>query len=97
MIFITIWLTLSKHKQTDSAPTMGACFKDKVMISYDQIRAEYRAKYRAYKLELIDELSAQRDALNFTFSDLLNSKRDCKRKREYLRLSEMIGKLQNSI
>lgn len=63
------------------------------MISYDQIRA----KYRAYKLELIDELSAQRDALNFTFSDLLNSKRDCKRKREYLRLSEMIGKLQNSI
>ncbi|MCB4084281.1 hypothetical protein H7280_29780, partial [Klebsiella pneumoniae] len=57
----------------------------------------YRAKYRAYKLELIDELSAQRDALNFTFSDLLNSKRDCKRKREYLRLSEMIGKLQNSI
>ncbi|HHD2903901.1 TPA: hypothetical protein ACTYCM_005559, partial [Klebsiella pneumoniae] len=25
------------------------------------------------------------------------SKRDCKRKREYLRLSEMIGKLQNSI
>ncbi|WP_200854133.1 hypothetical protein [Klebsiella pneumoniae] len=54
-------------------------------------------KYRAYKLELIDELSAQRDALNFTFSDLLNSKRDCKRKREYLRLSEMIGKLQNSI
>ncbi|MCJ5480411.1 hypothetical protein LPI90_22900 [Klebsiella pneumoniae] len=63
------------------------------MISYDQIRAEYRA----YKLELIDELSAQRDALNFTFSDLLNSKRDCKRKREYLRLSEMIGKLQNSI
>ena len=67
------------------------------MISYDQIRAKYRAKYRAYKLELIDELSAQRDALNFTFSDLLNSKRDCKRKREYLRLSEMIGKLQNSI
>lgn len=67
------------------------------MISYDQIRAEYRAKYRAYKLELIDELSAQRDALNFTFSDLLNSKRDCTRKREYLRLSEMIGKLQNSI
>lgn len=67
------------------------------MISYDQIRAVYRAKYRAYKLELIDELSAQRDALNFTFSDLLNSKRDCKRKREYLRLSEMIGKLQNSI
>ncbi|HDS9224806.1 TPA: hypothetical protein QH810_003602 [Klebsiella pneumoniae subsp. pneumoniae] len=67
------------------------------MISYDQIRAEHRAKYRAYKLELIDELSAQRDALNFTFSDLLNSKRDCKRKREYLRLSEMIGKLQNSI
>ncbi|VGL41810.1 Uncharacterised protein [Klebsiella quasipneumoniae] len=41
------------------------------MINYDQIRAEYRAKYRAYKLELIDELSAQRDALNFTFSDLL--------------------------
>lgn len=67
------------------------------MISYDQIRAEYRDKYRSYKLELIDELSAQRDALNFTFSDLLNSKRDCKRKREYLRLSEMIGKLQNSI
>ena len=67
------------------------------MISYDQIRAEYRAKYHAYKLELSDELSAQRDALNFTFSDLLNSKRDCKRKREYLRLSEMIGKLQNSI
>jgi hypothetical protein len=36
------------------------------MISSGQIRAEYRAKYRAYKLELIDELSAQRDALNFT-------------------------------
>ncbi|EJQ1494464.1 TPA: hypothetical protein LTW29_004450 [Enterobacter hormaechei] len=67
------------------------------MISYDQIRAVYRAKYRAYKLELIDDLKAQRDKLNFTFSDLLNSKRDCKRKREYLRLSEMIGKLQNSI
>ncbi|EAM5347253.1 hypothetical protein NZS27_003954 [Salmonella enterica] len=67
------------------------------MISYDQIRAEYRAKYRAYKLELIDDLKAQRDKLNFTFSDLLSSKRDCKRKREYLRLSEMIGKLQNSI
>ncbi len=67
------------------------------MISYDQIRAEYRAKYRAYKLELIDDLKAQRDKLNFTFSDLHNSKRDCKRKREYLRLSEMIGKLQNSI
>ncbi|EBH7423734.1 MULTISPECIES: hypothetical protein [Enterobacteriaceae] len=67
------------------------------MISYDQIRAQYRAKYRAYKLELIDDLKAQRDKLNFTFSDLLNSKRDCKRKREYLRLSEMIGKLQNSI
>ena len=67
------------------------------MISYDQIRAEYRAKYRAYKLELIDDLKSQRDKLNFTFSDLLNSKRDCKRKREYLRLSEMIGKLQNSI
>ncbi|HCM9490833.1 hypothetical protein [Enterobacter hormaechei] len=67
------------------------------MISYDQIRAEYRAKYRAYKLELIDDLKAQRDKLNFTFSDLLNSKRDCKRKREYLCLSEMIGKLQNSI
>ncbi|MFH2274767.1 hypothetical protein ABK711_20530 [Enterobacter hormaechei] len=67
------------------------------MISYDQIRAEYREKYRAYKLELIDDLKAQRDKLNFTFSDLLNSKRDCKRKREYLRLSEMIGKLQNSI
>ncbi|MFI8704584.1 hypothetical protein [Citrobacter braakii] len=67
------------------------------MISYDQIRAEYRAKYRAYKLELIDDLKAQRDKLNFTFSDLLNSKRDCKRKREYLRLSEMFGKLQNSI
>ncbi|EJI2790053.1 hypothetical protein NEO49_004232 [Salmonella enterica] len=63
------------------------------MISYDQIRA----KYRAYKLELIDDLKVQRDKLNFTFSDLLNSKRDCKRKREYLRLSEMIGKLQNSI
>lgn len=28
------------------------------MISYDQIRAEYRAKYRAYKLELIDDLKA---------------------------------------
>ncbi|HAS0864603.1 TPA: hypothetical protein I3314_004794, partial [Enterobacter hormaechei subsp. xiangfangensis] len=54
-------------------------------------------KYRAYKLELIGDLKAQRDKLNFTFSDLLNSKRDCKRKREYLRLSEMIGKLQNSI
>lgn len=67
------------------------------MISYDQIRAEYRVKYRAYKLELIGDLKAQRDKLNFTFSDLLNSKRDCKRKREYLRLSEMIGKLQNSI
>ena len=67
------------------------------MISYDQIRAEYRAKYRAYKLELIDDLKAQRDKLNFTFSDLLNSKRDCKCKHEYLRLSEMIGKLQNSI
>lgn len=67
------------------------------MISYDQILAEYREKYRAYKLELIDDLKAQRDKLNFTFSDLLNSKRDCKRKREYLRLSEMIGKLQNSI
>ncbi|WP_241308447.1 hypothetical protein [Enterobacter hormaechei] len=63
------------------------------MTSYDQIRA----KYRAYKLELIDDLKAQRDKLNFTFADLLNSKRDCKRKREYLRLSEMIGKLQNSI
>ena len=46
------------------------------MISYDQIRAEYRAKYRAYKLELIDDLKAQRDKLNFTFSDLLKSKRD---------------------
>lgn len=67
------------------------------MISYDQIRAEYLTKYRAYKLELIDDLKAQRDKLNFTFSDLLNRKRDCKRKREYLRLSEMIGKLQNSI
>lgn len=67
------------------------------MISYEQIRAEYLAKYRAYKLELIEELKAQRAKLNFTFSDLLNSKRDCKRKREYLRLSEMIGKLQNSI
>lgn len=67
------------------------------MISYDQIRAQYRANYRAYKLELIDDLKAQRDKLNFTFSDLLNSKRDCKREREYLRLSEMIGKLQNSI
>lgn len=44
------------------------------MISYDQIRAEYRAKYRAYKLELIGDLKAQRDKLNFTFSDLLNSK-----------------------
>ena len=67
------------------------------MIDYNQIRAEYRAKYRAYKLELIDVLKAQRDKLNFTFVDLLNSKRDCKRKREYLRLSEMIAKLQNSI
>ncbi|HAV1607731.1 TPA: hypothetical protein JG839_004113 [Enterobacter hormaechei subsp. steigerwaltii] len=67
------------------------------MINYEQIREEYLAKYRAYKLELIDDLKAQRDELNFTFSDLLNSKRDCKRKREYLRLSEMIGKLQNSI
>ena len=63
------------------------------MVSYDKIRAEYRAKYRAYKLELIDDLIAQRDQLNFTFSDLLNSKRDCKRKR----LSALIGKLQNSI
>ncbi|MFX1067865.1 hypothetical protein ABEM35_27470, partial [Escherichia coli] len=53
--------------------------------------------YRAYKLELIDDLIAQRDQLNFTFSDLLNSKRDCKRKREYLRLSALIGKLQNSV
>ncbi|EBH8754152.1 hypothetical protein CRQ30_14100 [Salmonella enterica subsp. houtenae serovar 44:z4,z23:-] len=67
------------------------------MTSYDQIREEYRAKYRAYKLELIDDLKAQRDKLNYTFTDLLNSKRDCKRKREYLRLSELIGKLQNSI
>ncbi|EAQ7683225.1 hypothetical protein HCN12_23015 [Salmonella enterica subsp. enterica serovar Saintpaul] len=67
------------------------------MTSYDQIREEYRAKYRAYKLELIDDLKAQRDKLNFTFTDLINSKRDCKRKREYLRLSELIGKLQNSI
>ncbi|EAQ8608366.1 hypothetical protein IB577_004334 [Salmonella enterica] len=67
------------------------------MTSYDQIREEYRAKYRAYKLELIDDLKAQRDKLNFTFTDLLNSKRDCKRKREYLHLSELIGKLQNSI
>ncbi|MDM9511633.1 hypothetical protein QU620_14420 [Klebsiella pneumoniae] len=67
------------------------------MISYDQIRAEYRAKYRAYKLELIDELSAQRDALNFTFSDLLDCNRDCLRKSEYQRLCEMIGKLQFSI
>ncbi|EON2566948.1 TPA: hypothetical protein RXT57_003197 [Escherichia coli] len=67
------------------------------MVSYDKIRAEYRANYRAYKLELIDDLIAQRDQLNFTFSDLLNSKRDCKRKREYLRLSVLIGKLQNSI
>ncbi|ECJ9216293.1 TPA: hypothetical protein ACW3YH_004793 [Salmonella enterica subsp. enterica serovar Thompson] len=67
------------------------------MTSYDQIREEYRAKYRAYKLELIDDLKAQRAKLNFTFTDLLNSKRDCKRKREYLRLSELIGKLQNSI
>ncbi|EHV3472769.1 hypothetical protein K0N12_003814 [Salmonella enterica] len=67
------------------------------MTSYDQIREEYRAKYRAYKLELIDDLKTQRDKLNFTFTDLLNSKRDCKRKREYLRLSELIGKLQNSI
>ncbi|EPB4481461.1 hypothetical protein ACRKOG_003591 [Salmonella enterica subsp. enterica serovar Bareilly] len=67
------------------------------MTSYDQIREEYRAKYRAYKLELIDDLKAQRAKLNFTFIDLLNSKRDCKRKREYLRLSELIGKLQNSI
>ncbi|EBE2364562.1 hypothetical protein DHU27_19535 [Salmonella enterica] len=67
------------------------------MTSYDQIREEYRSKYRAYKLELIDDLKAQRAKLNFTFTDLLNSKRDCKRKREYLRLSELIGKLQNSI
>lgn len=67
------------------------------MVSYDKIRAEYRANYRAYKLELIDDLIAQRDQLNFTFSDLLNSKRDCKRKRDYLRLSALIGKLQNSI
>ncbi|ENK7429249.1 hypothetical protein AABF16_003685 [Salmonella enterica] len=67
------------------------------MTSYDQIREEYRAKYHAYKLELIDDLKAQRDKLNFTFTDLLNSKRDCKRKREYLRLSALIGKLQNSI
>ncbi|EOF5091051.1 hypothetical protein ACK1G0_004550 [Salmonella enterica] len=67
------------------------------MTSYNQIREEYLAKYRDYKLELIDDLKAQRDQLNFTFSDLLNSKRDCKRKREYLRLSALIGKLQNSI
>ncbi|EAU2113360.1 hypothetical protein IOS36_004430 [Salmonella enterica] len=67
------------------------------MISYDQIREEYLAKYRDYKLELIDDLKAQRAKLNFTFTDLLNSKRDCKRKREYLHLSELIGKLQNSI
>ncbi len=67
------------------------------MITYDQIRAEYRAKYRAYKLELIDDLKAQRDKLNFTFSDLLNSKRDCKRKREYCACLKIIGKLQNSI
>lgn len=25
------------------------------MVSYDKIRAEYRAKYRAYKLELIGD------------------------------------------
>ncbi|EGP1713908.1 hypothetical protein IV653_001722 [Salmonella enterica] len=67
------------------------------MTSYDQIREEYLAKYRDYKLELIDVLKAQRAKLNFTFTDLLNSKRDCKRKREYLHLSELIGKLQNSI
>ncbi|ECF1882740.1 hypothetical protein AB4H89_004169 [Salmonella enterica] len=67
------------------------------MTSYDQIREEYLAKYRDYKLELIDDLKAQRAKLNFTFTDLLNSKRDCKRKREYLHLSELIGKLQNSI
>ncbi len=76
---------------------MGASLRIEAMTSYDQIREEYRAKYRAYKLELIDDLKAQRDKLNFTFTDLLNSKRDCKRKREYLRLSELIGKLQNSI
>lgn len=35
------------------------------MVSYDKIRAEYRANYRAYKLELIDDLIAQRgDAAN---------------------------------
>ncbi|EEH4987786.1 hypothetical protein R1121_003629 [Salmonella enterica] len=67
------------------------------MTSYNQIREEYLAKYRDYKLELIDDLKAQRAKLNFTFTDLLNSKRDCKRKREYLHLSELIGKLQNSI
>ncbi|EIQ2385623.1 hypothetical protein LUX84_004268 [Salmonella enterica] len=67
------------------------------MSSYDQIREEYLAKYRDYKLELIDDLKAQRAKLNFTFTDLLNCKRDCKRKREYLHLSELIGKLQNSI
>lgn len=76
---------------------MGASLRIEAMTSYDQIREEYRAKYRAYKLELIDDLKAQRDKLNYTFTDLLNSKRDCKRKREYLRLSELIGKLQNSI
>lgn len=76
---------------------MGASLRIEAMTSYDQIREEYRAKYRAYKLELIDDLKAQRDKLNFTFTDLLNSKRDCKRKREYLRLSALIGKLQNSI
>lgn len=76
---------------------MGASLRIEIMTSYDQIREEYRAKYRAYKLELIDDLKAQRAKLNFTFTDLLNSKRDCKRKREYLRLSELIGKLQNSI
>lgn len=76
---------------------MGASLRIETMTSYDQIREEYRAKYRAYKLELINDLKAQRAKLNFTFADLLNSKRDCKRKREYLRLSELIGKLQNSI
>ena len=44
------------------------------MISYDQIRAEYRAKYRAYKLELIDDLKAQRDKLNLRFLICLKAK-----------------------
>ena len=41
------------------------------MISYDQIRAEYRAKYRAYKLELIDDLKAQLKAVHESRADFV--------------------------